>query len=118
MSRKSELNKILSDAKTEMDVIKTKEKIEHVTKYIGKCFRYSNSFSCPEDASDWWNIYIMVERVTEHGNLYGFEFETDKTGKIEIRPDTLIHEHVLKTKIDNDLFFSEWSDLLAKLSLI
>jgi type II secretory pathway pseudopilin PulG len=54
---------------------------------IGKTFRYRNSYSCPEKASDYWWLYAKVTKLDGDGSLKLFTFETDKYGHIKITPD-------------------------------
>lgn len=57
------------------------EKIkEELSKYIGKCYKYKNSY---QNEKPWW-LYIKVIGV-EHNYLKTIECEKDCYGKIEIR---------------------------------
>jgi hypothetical protein len=50
---------------------------------IGKCFRYRNSYSCPEKPSDYFWFYVRVLSANGYG-VTCHTFQTDKNGRIEI----------------------------------
>lgn len=51
---------------------------------VGKMYRYRNSYSCPEDEADYWQLYTKVLSSNDHGSLSVLNFQTDKDGRAEI----------------------------------
>lgn len=49
---------------------------------VGRCYRYRNSYSCPQSDDDCWWLYTRVIGV-EDGALKAFRFQDDKRGKLE-----------------------------------
>jgi hypothetical protein len=61
-----------------------KQKREKALAYVGRCFRYRNSFG--GDRPDWW-LYIEVVGATKDGYAITREFQTDCDGRTEFRCD-------------------------------
>lgn len=55
------------------------------TALVGRCFKFRNSYSCPEKPSDYWWLYLVVLKAAK-GGLYTFEFQTDRHGEFDIKP--------------------------------
>lgn len=53
-------------------------------KLIGKCFKFRNSYSCPEGDKDKWWFYRRVIGVAD-GCTITIEHEVDKDGNLFIR---------------------------------
>lgn len=51
---------------------------------VGKCFKYRNSYSCPEKPSDYWWMWAKVAGE-ESGGIALVSSERDKNGDIRIR---------------------------------
>lgn len=67
--------------------LEAKQRADENVKLIGKCFKYRNSYSCPNgDANKWW-LYVKVTKVTSRGEMNAFQFQTDIYGKLEIEAD-------------------------------
>lgn len=49
-------------------------------KFIGKCFKYRNCYSCPEKPSDYWWLYGVVIEA-EDGSVELFYFQKDSHGQ-------------------------------------
>lgn len=49
-------------------------------KYVGKCFRYRNSYSA---GNGWW-LYCIVTHMDEHRTLRGWKFQKDNDGRVSI----------------------------------
>jgi hypothetical protein len=56
---------------------------EHAN-FLGKCFKYRNSYSCPQGDKDRWWLYAKVISVDARGEVKAFQFQTDKYGKLAI----------------------------------
>lgn len=56
---------------------------------VGKCFKYRNSYSCPEKPSDYWWLYRHVIGVTTDSNLMVHQFQTDTYGELTVKRDTI-----------------------------
>lgn len=89
--------KTLSELKAESDSLRKKiqrgeekhfkevQLPELKNKYVGKCFRYRNSYSCPNGEEDRWWLYTKVLSVDSNYSVTEDSFETDKYGYIEIK---------------------------------
>jgi hypothetical protein len=75
MSRKDELQKIVHDARDELNAIQEAEDLEAKRKLLGKCFVCANSYG----SGDSWPLYIEV-RSLDGSFLKCFQFETDCSG--------------------------------------
>lgn len=49
---------------------------------VGRCFKYRNSYSCPEKPSDYWPLYMRVDRADDTG-IWCTEFQIDLYGRAE-----------------------------------
>lgn len=75
---RARLSKIIHDAED--------RRIEEENqKLLGRFFKYSNSYSCPEGPQDRWWLYAHVIGATG-GTVEMERFQTDKYGKIEVEP--------------------------------
>lgn len=80
------LNRKIAAAREKVWKIEAAERYEKAKGLLGKCFRYRNSYSCPEGEKDRWWLYMRVTEVAKDGWLTVFSFQTDKNGAIEIVP--------------------------------
>jgi hypothetical protein len=53
-------------------------------KWMGKCFKYHNSYSCTTDEDKWW-VYAKITRVTDAHEFEATEFQDDKQGEMHLR---------------------------------
>lgn len=84
---------------------------------LGKCFKYRNSYSCPEKPSDYWWLYTKVVGL-EGPNIFYTEFEVAKDGRISINFNrqcyaSMIHGHV---EIRASEFNKAWRALQSKIA--
>lgn len=79
-----ELKKTIQKARDELDEIETAKRREKASKAIGRCFRYWNSYSCPQGPEDRWWLYSRILSVNEDGYFECLQFQIDKNGKHEI----------------------------------
>lgn len=59
------------------------KKEKALKEFVGKCYKYKNCFSCPQEEKDYWWMYICVKEVKD-GCLVCQTFQKDKYGKITI----------------------------------
>ena len=66
---------------------------ERSAEFVGRYFKYRNSYSCPEKPSDYWYLYFKVTGY-EGRRLRGFSFERDKYGKFFFDPNAETFHHL------------------------
>jgi hypothetical protein len=62
----------------------TKKETERAKKLIGKCFKFRNSYSCPDGDKDKWWYYIRVIDAQE-GRCICVSHEIDKNGDVSVK---------------------------------
>ena len=73
--------------------IKAAEAYQRNIDRIGLCFKYRNSYSCPQDEADYWYIYAKIIGVdVKSANPVVARFEVDIRGRIEIRQEIWTYE--------------------------
>ena len=81
---KSKLKQLYKDFKIiqdEIHILENKEFINENKQKIGQCFKFKNSYSCPETETDYWWIYKRVLSLDKFSNHFiSFSFEIDKHG--------------------------------------
>lgn len=82
-ARKEELQRIIAEARNELDEIEEAEARLSATEFVGRCFKYRNSFSCPKGPEDRWWVYAKV-LDSEGGAL---QFQRDKNGMWRVEPE-------------------------------
>ena len=81
-------------------------------KLIGKCFKYKNSYSCPDTENDYWYIYTKVTSI-EKSDLYvsgenvlsnfkGVSFQKCKYGIITIESNKSTYVHCIGEEIPEE----------------
>lgn len=80
------LNEKAGAIRDKIDRIEGEKRRAEASKVVGKCFRYRNSYSCPQTEADYWWLYRRVTLADKHGWLRVFDFQTDKDGKTSIEP--------------------------------
>ena len=96
MDRKKEIKKELerlAELRNELNVIEHEEQAEINKKLIGHCYKYRNSYSCPEGPGDYWYIYAKMIGLTEDGFLEAIRFQIDKHGRIEVERENDYSNH-------------------------
>jgi hypothetical protein len=122
-NRKAELDGIIRNARAELDEIVEKERRVKGQALVGKCYRYRNSYSCPQKESDYWWLYMIVLGVTD-GALICFKFQRDSEQKIEIEPDTRVPLSIegelsdSYEEIERGLFSVAWEGVLASINKV
>lgn len=84
MSRAKELREQIAPLVAELNEIERQERVEDKLVLIGQCFRYRNSYSCPQSESDKWWMYRKILGVDDDGALMATTFQIDRNGKAEI----------------------------------
>jgi len=83
-----------------------KEKV--LKEFIGKYYKYKNSYSCPESATDYWWLYVRVKEIKDY-HLVCQTFQKDKYGKIMIDLNYEMHSidnnYILCSKEEFDSLF-------------
>lgn len=92
-------------------------KLENIKKkYINKYFVYrDNCYSCPEDKSDYWNVYYKVIEVTNNGGIVVVSLQKDKYGRIESEVKTIGINRLNLEEITEKEYIRETSKILGVL---
>lgn len=83
-------------AAKQKEIILLKNKIEDIEnkmlvpelkkRYVGKCFKYRNNYSCPQTEKDYWWLYSQVIGIIGKDQCIVNSFEVDSEGQIRIHP--------------------------------
>lgn len=84
MDVKQKLQKQISVLREKLDVINKKEKIHNNAKYVGKFFKYMNTYGGDSE----WPLYIKIISIDKYGNLISVRFQDDKNGEFRINTGT------------------------------
>lgn len=104
MNRKEELEGIVFEARSELNEMQDQDRFDQNAKYVGRCYKYKNSYSCPQSDDDRWWLYAMVTQMGEHGSLVGITFQDDKQGKLEFEHRLYMTESTLQVPISQGEF--------------
>jgi len=116
MSTIEALRKTARRAQEAIGEIETVARRKENAKKVGKFFKTQNSYSCPEKPSDYWWLYAKCIRMDEDGFLYSFQFQTDKNGCLDIRPEHYSYYLNGFSEIPKTEFERAWKTLLEKLN--
>ena len=96
-------------------------------KYLGKCFKVRNNYSCPEKASDYWFLYLKVTEIkkedvyqTSNGvsaTYSGYSFQTDKYKNVNVRKENG-YIHYLGEEITQNEFDEAWNKMINRVNSI
>lgn len=115
-ARKKELQATVKKALGEFEQIESAERKERNRALIGKCFKYHNSYSCPEKPADYWWLYARVAGLVEDGWLKVWTFEKNGYGKWEIEFDTTRYGAFENyTPIPLSEFLSQWKKAVKEI---
>lgn len=119
MNLKDELNKIIDEAREELKRIDDAENLEKGFAFVGKFFKYKNSYSCPKTEADYWWLYLAVIAV-EKGSLITRQFEVDCNGKAEVWVETSIGIGFSEgyQEITKDEYLAAWLDVRNRLNTV
>lgn len=84
------INKLEQDEFEQVELPKLK-------KMLNKCFKYKNSYSCPQTESDYWWKYFRVLSVDKDGVMRCLCFEQDCHGvfTMEVNKTFIYHEGII-----------------------
>lgn len=113
MAKKTEaqLIKILNDARNQLREIEDKRIIKERRQYVGKCFKFRNSYGSGES---WW-LYCKALHLDGTSVIF-FQFQKDSNGRWEIvdrQSHYLSPEYV---EIPCHEFQTEWLKCLEELN--
>jgi hypothetical protein len=119
MERKKELLKIIGNAQEELAAIVSREKSIENREYLGKCYKVRNNFSCPENESDYWWLYLKIIE-TDDRDFYALRFQVDKYGNFTIEPKTITYNpnNYGCIEISEKEFQDAWKELVDELKSI
>lgn len=99
-----QLEKIKSDCFHEIQERRDLEREKEFKKYVGKYYKYKNSYSCPQTEEDYWWTYTYVKELKDNG-LIVFSVQTDKYGKITIEDNNNIGSLTGHIESNEDEFY-------------
>lgn len=70
--------------------IRDKEQREESQKMVGRYFKYRNCYSCPQEPSDYWWLYVKVTGMGDY-HAKAIRFQTDKYGKMDVETTTFFN---------------------------
>lgn len=86
-----QLAKIARDATDKLRAIEIADRVNRNKPLLGRTFKYRNSYSCPDKASDYWWMYVKITGLSDDGVLVATSFQTCKYRRFSIEPDLRIH---------------------------
>lgn len=113
MRTKQELIEAINKANEELQEIERKENAELAAGFKPGYYKYHNSYSCPQNESDYWWLYAKTIRVNEDGDTIAFKFEKTKYGYIDIKPEDYFHRINGFIEITKDEFETAWLVMIA-----
>lgn len=78
-----QLEKIYKICWDELQRRRDLEQEKTLKQFVGKCYKYKNSYSCPQEEKDYWWLYIFVKEIKD-SCLVCRTFQKDLYGKITI----------------------------------
>ena len=112
MKRKAELQAIIAEARNELNDIEDQERCDRNAKYVGRCYRYRNSYGHGES---WW-LYAMVTGISEDGLMSGIRFQNDGNGKLDFETDRYMSESTLQEPITRAEFDAAFSAFVTAIT--
>jgi hypothetical protein len=88
LDEKAELNATLAEARDRLREIERQERQGTSQQLVGKCYRFRNSYSCPEGPQDYWPLYSRILGVDEDANCVVLQFQTDRDGDCRINRES------------------------------
>lgn len=109
---------LLQKLNTIEDKIKEIEDLPRLRALVGTCWKYRNSYSCPERESDYWWMYIIVTSINDDSTtLRVAVIQQDSYGEIRIETNRYYHENMLQTPIKRKEFDGAWDSLIASITI-
>lgn len=88
-SLKEDLQQLITESRDKLSAIEDAEAEERNARLLGKCYKFRNSFSCPQSAADYWWLYLRVTTIVGH-EMGAWQFQCKKDGGIEILPNAFL----------------------------
>lgn len=104
------------------DEVQKREELKRerfLKEFIGKYYKYKNSYSCPQEEKDYWWLYIHIIEVKD-GWLRVFEFQKDQYGKIIIEDNATMSSPTPDDKYIEctvEEFYREWQNMMDNINL-
>lgn len=93
--------------------------LEDNGRFVGKYFKYRNSYSLPQTPDDYWWLYSHVVGISKDGMMEVTTFQNDKRGRIEIEmracgTDATLGEEIDQSEYEEarDMLFEELTEAL------
>jgi len=117
MNQIAELEEREREIRTELYRLRGIETQERNRSLVGRCFKYRNSYSCPEKPSDYWWMYTKVMKL-KGANIICWQFQTDRDGKIEIEFARSYYNHMVgdQVEISESEFNKAWRSIQKKIA--
>lgn len=85
-------------------------------KYLDKYYIYrNNSYSCPKEKSDYWNVYYKVINVDENGGIIALELQKNKYGIITSKETMIGVDPLNLEEITEKEYIRETTKILKEL---
>jgi hypothetical protein len=117
MDRKEQLKQVIWNSNDELQQLESQERFSRNVDLVGRYYKFHNSYSCPQNESDYWWIYQRITGINEYGNLQAISFATDKNNKMTIEEE---HSVYLDRwiEITEDEFRKQWNKFVTKINQI
>lgn len=112
---KQRLRDQIAPLRANLERIEDAERKAQSVALVGRCFKYRNSYSCPQGPKDYWWLYVKVVGIGEHWPV-SMEFETDRDGKIEIRTRECFSRFEGHDEIKPSEFNAAWRSLQKRVA--
>jgi len=116
MDRRDELKSIIYSAREELSALERSERAESNARYVGRCFKFRNSYGDSDDSARWW-LYRRIVSADGDGAI-AFQFQTDRDGKIEVELAERIFIDIRVdawTEITLSEFGQEWNKVATRI---
>lgn len=117
-AKKNKLQQTIVRARDELSAIEGRERTAKNRKYLGKFYKLRNHYSCPRDESDYWNLYIKITGMTQHGNIESVRFQTDKQGRMEFDKSSMLDIYDEIIEISEKEYQQAARDFLKRVRLL
>jgi len=113
-SLRAVMRKTLDPLDREIDELRDKIDLELKKSFLGKCYKFINSYGSGEK----WNIYIKFTEIVK-GELIYIQIE-DEPGQKTLSKETEVYgtaQHLRQTEITPKLFEEKYREMLKELEL-
>lgn len=114
IARINKLNAKLVKLRNEISDIEQPYADQAANDLLGKCFKVRNNYSCPQEPSDYWWLYVRVVRA-DSGSVHCLRFEVDKNENVRVQTDEFYMPRTLEgyQLIDREEFDAAYTAMLA-----